>query len=396
MITPYPPDRCGIALYSKDLISKLSRYMEVSVIANWDEAPRGVEDEGVVRVVRCWRRHTLTYFFAIFKATSKERPRVIHVQHEYLVYGARKYSLLFPLLLLMLKLLRRPLIVTMHSVILLSKADESFFYEHGVGHRFAALKRGLLIFMTRLICRLSDMIVVHKELMKRILVNQYGLREEKIRVIPHGVPHLKPVEEAKRRLGLRGLVIAFTGFIIPGKGVETLIRAFSRFLEKQPETTLLIVGGYHPRLRIENPWYLGSIERALRDSGVGGRVIFTNRFLLEDELHLHLSAADVIVLPYTDDAIVGASGALARCASLGKPIIATSIPRFLEDLIDNFNALLVEPGDVDDLVEALERILGGSSLRRRITTSLGRWVSERGWRRVALKTLRLYRELAEG
>jgi len=121
-------------------------------------------------------------------------------------------------------------------------------------------------------------------------------------------------------------------------------------------------------------------------------VIFLNRFLSEEELNLHLSAADMMILPYTEDAIAGASGALARCASLGKPIIATSIPRFQEDLKDGYNALLVEPSDVEGLVEALERLMGNPSLRGRIIENIGRWAMERRWKEIAMKIVKIYRE----
>lgn len=392
LITPYPPDRCGIAIYSRGLASKLVKHVEVSVIANRDGGPYRVEEEGV-RVVRCWRRHTLTYFLKIFRAAARERPAIIHVQHEYLVYGARKYSALFPLLLMLLRLLRKPIVVTMHSVILLNKADGRFFYEHGVGHRFPSIKRGLTIFVTKLIHLLSNLVLVHKELLKKVLVHQYGFSEERVRVIPHGVDYIKPIEDAKRRLGLKSMVIAFTGFVIPGKGVETLVEAFSRLAERHSETMLLIVGEYHPRLRIENPWYIGSIERIIKEVGVGDRILFLGRFIPDEELLLYLSAADIVVLPYTDDAIAGASGALVRCAPLGKPIIATSIPRFLEDLEDGFNALLVEPGDVKSLVEALERLIGDPSLRRRIAENIRRWALGRRWEEIAMRTLKLYEEL---
>ena len=392
VITPYPPDMCGVAIYSRSLVSELSKHVEVSVVANQTDGP-SVEHRDGAKVVRCWRRHTLTCFLKMFWAVAHEHPDVIHVQHEYLVYGARKYSALFPLLLILLRLLRRPVVVTMHSVILLDKATGRFFYEHGVGRRFASLKRGLTAFVTRLIGLLSDAVIVHKHLMKKALVEQYGFDKDKIRVIPHGVYPPKTVRGAKRKLGLKGHVILFSGFVIPGKGVEQLIEAFSKLLARGVDAVLVIAGRYHPRLRLENPWYLGSVERAIEKSGLHGRVIFLNRFLTEEELNLYLSAADVVVLPYTDDSIIGASGVLVRSVATGKPVVATSIPRFLEDLADGLNVLLVKPRDVDGLVRAIGRILRNPRLGRETVKAVEEWVSERAWKNVALKTVRVYEEL---
>ena len=324
MITPYPPDVCGVAVYSRDLVSELSKHVEVSVIANQTDGP-SVEYRDGAKVVRCWRRHTLTCFLRMFWAVAHEHPDVVHVQHEYLVYGARKYSALFPLLLILLRFLRRPVVVTMHSVILLDKATGRFFREHGVGRRFPSLKRGLTAFVTKLIGLLSDAVIVHKHLMKETLVERYGFDEDKIRVIPHGVHPPKTVRDAKRKLGLKGHVILFSGFVIPGKGVEQLIEAFSKLLAKGVDAVLVIAGRYHPRLRLENRWYLGSVERAIEKNNLHGRVIFLNRFLTEEELNLYLSAADVVVLPYTDDSIIGASGVLVRSVATGKPVVALSL-----------------------------------------------------------------------
>ncbi len=395
IITPYPPDRCGIAVYSKSLISKLSKHIEISVIANKYRKKNSIEVENRVRIIRCWRRRTVTCFPRIFMAVAREKPTIIHIQHEYLVYGVRKYSALFPLLLILLKFLRKPIVVTMHSVIIPDRACERFFREHGVGGRFATLKRGLTVFITRLIHMLSDTVIVHKNLMKNILVTQYGFREDKVRVIPHGVKAGKLVKEAKCELGLKDWVILFVGFIIPGKGIEILIKAFSKLLKSGHDATLVIAGGYHPRLRMERRWFIGSIERAVKENNVEGKVIFLNRFIPEEELDLFISAADIVALPYTDDSIAGASGALARCAPLGKPIIATAIPRFLEDLVDEVNALIVKPGDADELANAMIRLIRNPFLRGTISEGVRKWASERRWSRVALETVSLYKELVK-
>ena len=396
IVSSYPPDKCGVAIYTKMLALFLSKLIDVSVIANRVNSCEVSLDNGV-RVVRCWRRNHLLYFFDIWRGILSERPDIIHIQHEYLLYGVRKYAILFPILLFMLKLIGKPIVVTMHSVIAMDKLNRQFFGIHGVGYRFPALKRAILKIFTRIIGWLSDRIIVHNDLMRRRLISDYGLRGEKIVVIPHGVSEPEGVmrgEKAKSLLGLGNhRVLLYYGFIIPGKGVETLLEAMPSILREFPDVRLVIAGCYHPRLSIENPGYIGIVERLIGELGLGDAVLFENRFIPEREVSLYISAADVIVLPYTDDSIIGASGALSRCALYGKPVIATDIPRFNQEIRDGQNGVLIKPNHPDQLREAVVYLLGNGEACRWLGQRLLQSFLDRRWERIATLHLREYRRL---
>jgi len=389
LISPFPPDRCGIALYAHRLAMKLKDHCKLIILANEVGDSAGDGSGQGLRIVRCWRRDTLSYPIRIFKAALRERPDIIHIQHEFLAFGARKHSAIFPALLILLKLTGAPVAITMHSVLRRSELSGDFFGLHGVGSRLPFLKRLALILFVKLIAILSDVLIVHNESMKSALVGGYGISHGKVRVIPHGV-ELRAIGPGRPNQGPDRPLVAFFGFVTPDKGIETLLRAFREVLAREPSARLIIAGGYHPRLAKENPKYIGTVERLIGELGLPEAVEFLNDFVSEEGLEEVIRSASIIVLPYSEDRIIGSSGALASCAMFGKPLIATDIPRFSAELKNGEEALLVRPGDPGELAEAILNCLRDRELGDRLGRALRSWGSGRSWERVAELTAALY------
>ena len=393
LISPYPPDKCGIALYTHKLVGELSKLVETSIFANHVDVPESEAHsvEAGVKILRCWKRNTFTYPFSIFKAILREEPDLIHVQHEFLAYGVRKYSVLFPLLLLLIKMLSKPTVTTMHSVVPLEELNEEFFMKHGVGGRFPLLKRIAVILTVKLIALLSNAITVHSDLMRDYLIHIYGVKRTKVFTIPHGVDDpLGGVTAEDKNRNLHQKTVLFFGFITPGKGIEVLLKAFSRLLEALPNTKLLILGCYHPRLYKEDPAYIGSVEEKIRELNLENKALFENRFVSDQELQSRIQAADVIVFPYVNGSVIGASGALSSCIAFGKPVIATDIPRFNSTLKNGVHSMLIKPNDAEALREALLKLLLNKELRIKLGLNIKTLAQNRSWRRVAKQLLKVY------
>jgi len=230
--------------------------------------------------------------------------------------------------------------------------------------------------------------------MRKALVQDYDIGQEKVAVVPHGVdasPILESTSQAKKKLELsQKEVLLFFGFVIPGKGLEALIKSFSKVSRKISNAMLVIAGQYHPRLYTEFPRYLGTIEKLIQDLKLGDTVIFENRFIDDQRLQLYISAADIVVFPYVDDSILGASGALATCASQRKVVIATCIPRFVSELKNDVNAIMVEPNNESQLVDAIVRVSGDSRLRETLQLNLYNYALEKSWDATSLSTFKLY------
>jgi len=393
MVTPYPPEKCGIAIYASKLVARLANHLNIVVVGNKNRQDEVTLDTKL-RIIRSWKKVSPLYIFQIVKAVAEESPHIVHIQHEYLAYGPRKYSILFPALVLLLRLLGRPVILTMHSVVRRSKLTDDFFFIHQTGRRFATIKKALMIIFTKAAVNLSDAVIVHNDLMRKALVQDYDIGQEKVAVVPHGVdasPIVESTSQAKKKLELsQKEVLLFFGFVIPGKGLETLIKSFSEVSQKISNAMLVIAGQYHPRLYTEFPRYLGTIEKLIQDLKLGDRVIFENRFIEDQLLQLYISAADIVVFPYVDDSILGASGALATCASQRKVVIATCIPRFVSELKNGLNAIMVEPNNESQLVDAIVRVSGDFRLRETLQLNLYKYALEKSWDAISLSTFELY------
>jgi glycosyltransferase involved in cell wall biosynthesis len=396
MVTPYPPERCGIAIYSSKLVAALRSHLNITVVGNKDSC-RTTEVSRNLKIIRSWKRNSMAYVVEIVKEVTHEPPQVIHIQHEYLGYGSPMCGLLFPLLLVLLRLFGRPIILTMHSVIRRSSLTDSFFSLHRTGRRFAPMKKLVMIVFTKVIATLCDAIIVHSEEMKATLIRDYFIRNAKIFVVFHGTDTYlcrRDSAETRRRLGLQNKkIVLFFGFIIPNKGIEILLKAFPAVSAKIPDLVLVIAGGYHPRLGEESPEYIGTVEKMIDELKLQERIVFENRHVPDDLLELYISAADVIVFPYVDDSVVGASGALATCAGMGRSVVATRLPRFSSDIKDEYDGLLAEPNNEQDLILKMMTILEQDSLRESLGQHLREKAQARSWQIIALQTYELYKRI---
>lgn len=396
VVSTYPPYECGIALYTSKLVTKM-KGAKVTLIANNDGGLKRRSIENGIEVVRCWRKNTLSYPFHIVGRVLREKPDIVHIQHEYLLYGKPMYAGLFPLLLPLLRL-AAPVIVTMHSVIPLNKLTRDFFLKHGAGSKFTLIKRLFIIIVTKLIGLFSSVIIVHNDLMRETLVSHYKFKRSKVRVIPHGIdiPEFKDEAERTLKRNSKGKVIVFSGFIRPDKGVEYLLKALPLVLKEQPDAMLTIAGGYHPLLPLENPAYISEIEGLIGKLKLNDKVFFDRRFVPSDELYAHISAADVVVFPYIEEGILGASGALATVALLRKPVVATRIPRFISEIKDGVDGLLVNPRDERQLAGAIVMLLMDEELRMKLGDNLRGKALGKTWDKVAQMTMEVYLTTIEG
>ena len=189
--------------------------------------------------------------------------------------------------------------------------------------------------------------------------------EEKIALIPHGVDstrfHPASAEErraARARFGLAAdaRVIAFTGRLLRGKGLEALLDAFAWIAPVVPSAHLVIVGSGEGQAL--------SVEEALRSSAsspaLQGRVTFTGRL---DDVAEVLRAADVFAFPSVYEAL-GLS--LLEAAATGLPAVGARTGGIVDVIEDGASGWLVPPGDVPALATRLRDLILDEATRVRL------------------------------
>ena len=217
--------------------------------------------------------------------------------------------------------------------------------------------------------------------------DSYNIKNKKIFVIPLGIPIVAEKSKVDLKTSDKKIIL-FYGFVAPGKGLEELVEAFSYVNMLHPNTLLVIIGG----IRSEDLKYFQYLKKIIVEKRLQNRIVFTG-FLPKSKLLEYLFSADVIVLPYVETSVLGSSEALAEIASIGKPVIATKTPKFLELLRDGDNSILINPGDVKQLTEAIMKILSDKLLAQRIANNLRRDALARSWEKIGQKTVKVYKDV---
>jgi glycosyltransferase involved in cell wall biosynthesis len=184
---------------------------------------------------------------------------------------------------------------------------------------------------------------------------------ERIALIPHGVDTGRfhpaaPDERAALRsaLGLpTGVLAVYTGRLLRGKGLETLIEAFASAAMAETHLHLALVGsGAGQALSNEE-----ELRRNVEARGLATRVVFTGRL---DDVSDHLRAADLFVFPSVFEAL-GIS--LIEAAACGLPAIGSRTGGIVDVIEDGSSGRLVTPGRPDELAAALRTLAGDAAAR---------------------------------
>ena len=393
VISTHPLAEGGVAHYTENLVQSLTAQMaNVILLSNSPNAKNSGKtrdnDPKNLTIRICWKRG-LFYPFQIFKEAARESMNVVHVQHEFFLFGGSFSALLFPMLLLLLKFLRKPIIVTLHGIIPLSEVNRQFLRENKLlNGRSTILKLGS-VFCVKATLLLANAAVVHERCFVDLLRTDYKC-EKKVVVIPHGIekaPIKLMQNEAKAKLGLLDrTVILFFGYISQYKGLETLVEGFGQKAKEHKDWVLIIGGGENPRLKT-NSSYRNCIQE-LRQKALTlapHQTIFTG-FLQEEELPVYFSAADLVVFPHK--VAMSASGPLTFAIGYEKPVLLSRIPPFRE-MIDDDNAFF-ERNSPQSLAARLEFLMSNPEVRQRILLHFQKLADSFSWNNVGLETIRLY------
>lgn len=152
----------------------------------------------------------------------------------------------------------------------------------------------------------------------------------------------------KEELGIEGKrTVVYLGRLTERKGVEILIKAFSKVQEEISNSVLVIAGEGEERKKLE---YLASDLKMKNVLFVG--------YVDEKLKSLYYSIADVFVLPSVAHSGEVWNLVLNEAMSLGKPVISTNAVGASYDLIKNgVNGYVVEDGDIEGLSNAIEELL---------------------------------------
>lgn len=367
MLGSYVPRRCGIATFSHDLATAITEYVyqrplsqvrDVVMIA-MDDQPEGY-DYGPEVVVRI-NQHRREDYRNAAEVVNNSKVNVVSLQHEYGLFGGDCGEYLFELL----DRLEVPLVPTLHTILTEPSAKQ--------------------LEVLRRICSLSSFVAVMAEKARQILADVYDVPEDKVRLIPHGVPDVPfgDTEPFKARFKLSGRPTILTfGLLSPGKSIEVVLDALAKVVPDFPDLAYIVLGVTHPGVKREaGESYRISLERRAVELGIEKNVAFHNRYVSIEDLREYLQAADIYSTPYRGREQI-TSGTLAYAVASGKPVVSTPYWH-AEELLADGRGCLVEFGDVDGFAEAFRGLLGDVEKRERMRRAAYDYGREMIWSNVA-------------
>ena len=386
IVSTYPPRRCGIGTFSRDLATALEHFtaevgnIRIAAIDN-GSGPYGIPVELTIDQYNptSWQdttKHMLT------RAKETDYPTVVLLQHEYGLdpddsgrdgRGTNYVK--------MAKAFTQDGLATL-------------VYLHTVLEEPDAHQRKVL----QDLAEYSDGLIVTTENAINILESPaYGIPHAKLKHIDHGIrmQHRTQYDrlEIKRKYGMdKRFLITTLGLLSPGKGIQYSLRAYGKFLEEscteaqRNDIVYLIAGRCHPEfMRADGgkPYrqFEAELAKALEESNLksckvkdlqgadlsGCEVVFLDVFLDETTLVELYGATNVMVLPYLNMQQIS-SGILADTLGSGRAAITTKFKYAVELLHSNkacppgavigryARGILVDPGEpsIEQIAKGLD------------------------------------------
>ena len=304
--------------------------------------------------------------FQFVRIVKSEKPDVIHFQWSQLPFIDRFY----------LNKIKKisPLIYTMHNTTT----------HHGEKPLFYFIQKTSSIFLSYF-----SYFIVHTSYSRKIAIKNYSLNKNNINVVPHGQLNYyfeNKIDSKKATLNKYNIsnnekVILFFGNISEYKGVDVLVKAYGMLSPNVIKNTRLLIVG-RPSINVI------SLQNLISSSKIKNNIIFDLRFIPENEVSQIFSICTVIAMPYRH---IDQSGVLMTVLSYGKPIIASNLGGFKEIIKNGKHGKLVEPGNFQDLADALSEVLTNENQINKMGKAVKKLsMNWPDWKEIATQTIETY------
>jgi glycosyltransferase involved in cell wall biosynthesis len=357
-ISTFPPIECGIATYTQFLSEALAKQdHEVHVVSEV-----GAQGKNVYPT---YTKDSRSLSRDIFEMSVKVTPDLVHIQHEFGLYGDTSG-------IGVLDLINRynacmiPVVSTFHTVL-----PNPNHVQH-------------LIMST--MCERLNAVIVHEESHVEFLVNAYGAAPSKIHLIPHGAREMPLVPDAKEKLGFTDKkIILLAGYFRPSKGFDRIVELFPRVVEKVPNVLLVISG----KMRlIEYGDYRNTFFESINNSPAKDQIEVLRGQFPQHTFDTILSSSDIMIFPYTAGA---QSGVMGHAMTFGKPVVTSDLPAF-QNIVKKAGIGISAATD-DEYVDAMITLLTDSESFNTYSSNALNYVKNTiSWDITATKTLEIYDE----
>jgi glycosyltransferase involved in cell wall biosynthesis len=209
--------------------------------------------------------------------------------------------------------------------------------------------------------------------------------DQNIYMIPNAIDEkffdLVDIEESE-------MTILYAGSLIPRKRVIDLVQAFQKVTCQVPQARLRLAGDIK-----SEPAYVELVRRAIREADLENKVTILGSLTDEQILH-EFAKCNLVVLASSQETT---PMTLAQAMAAGKPVVATCVGGVAQMVGKNGDrGLLVNPGDIDSLAEAMLRLLNNPLLAKSMGKAGHLYALENyHMSKVAQRTYEVYRTVTE-
>ncbi|GAC1361137.1 MAG: glycosyltransferase family 1 protein [Ktedonobacteraceae bacterium] len=236
----------------------------------------------------------------------------------------------------------------------------------------------------------ADVVITVSSEVSRTLIKHFQTPSEKLTVVPPGVSrHFRRVtdpillEATRHKFGLKHPFVLAVGTQEPRKNHAGLIKAFHKAQSRKNGPAMLAIAG-------GTGWLYEETQRLVQELNIEKKVRFLGR-VTDHELITLYSSADVFAFPSFFE---GFGIPPIEAMACGTPVV-TSNTSSLPEVVGEA-ALLVDPHNVDEMADALLKLVQDTGLREELRQKGYQRVREFRWEVSAGKLLRIYQRLYEG
>jgi glycosyltransferase involved in cell wall biosynthesis len=362
LVAPYPSadaPHSGVAAYARHVFETWTQACGDLVYVTDRSVPPRLANSHIMPV---WNL-SWAWPWQVLRAVERLQADLVWLQHSHFLYGRNLLGFARPITLLRLLHSRGiPALIELHDVRSLKEVDRAFARREGYALPPNVLRAGLRVAVRMLTAR-STIIIVHSHPARDVLLAEYGVPAERVRVVSHVLYRSHPVDRmtARRYLDLPALrnIFLFFGYAAPYKGLDVLAGAL-RLIDARPvreKLYLVLAAGRNPHLAGSAAYEARyAAWHAAFQSLTNARWV---GFIRDDQVPAYFSACDAVVLPYTES--FAASGPLSLALAYERPVI---LSRALRD--DAADLSLLCDATPTGIADGLERFVEDADFRRRL------------------------------
>jgi len=221
------------------------------------------------------------------------------------------------------------------------------------------LFRPFLWLQRKILKQADTFVAISTDITDELLV--HGVNAEQIVPIPNGVDTTRFLQVTlekklllRQKLGIpqNKRILIYTGRLVSYKGLPLLLRVWKNIQRKYSDVRLMLLGsGGLDTHNCEE-----DLKKYVLDNQLSNSVRFTGDV---DNVYEYLQASDIFVFP-TENEAFGAS--LVEAMACGLPVITTPVGAIKDIVTDGETGLLIQPGNAEQLFQALEAILSDKEL----------------------------------